>query len=110
MFFKKLFGKSNVDISKLEPKTDFEMIVDGVYEIVRRSVVISGQVVSGSIKIGDKVIARDNNGQNVSLCTVSGIMLGGDSPRNFAQKGDTVAISVSGVKKSQIDSAKKLLS
>lgn len=83
---------------------DFELIVEDVFTITGRGTVITGRVISGSVKVGDNVTILPTG---IST-TVTGIeqfrkML------DYAQAGDNVGILLRGVAKEDVQRGNRLV-
>lgn len=80
---------------------EFTFIVNGIFEIAGRDTVVTGEVSSGNVKVGDTLSLLNHNGINTSV-VVSGIeyfRLLVDK----AKEGDDVGIFLRGIKKTDIN-------
>ena len=88
------------DAQSVMDSQTFCLTVQDVFSITGRGTVVTGQVESGSVNVGDEVIIRRQNG-TMTKSVVTGI----EQFRkllNYAQVGDNVGILLRGLSKNDI--------
>jgi len=75
------------------------MVIDDVFMIKGRGVVVTGRVESGTVKKGDRVVIED---EDISIMTVVGGVEAFRKVDFMAQVGDTVGLLLRDVAKEQI--------
>ena len=89
---------------QIQTNGSFEFLVDDVFYINDRGIVVTGKILSGSIKLGDNVIIFPEG--------IGTIVTGIEQFRKkleFAQAGELVGISLAGINKKQIHKGNKLI-
>lgn len=80
---------------------EFTFIVNDIFEIAGRGTVVTGEVSSGNVKVGDTLSLLTHNGRNTPV-VVSGIEFFRQLV-DEAKKGDNVGIFLRGIKKTDIN-------
>ncbi|MBX3084456.1 MAG: elongation factor Tu [Anaerolineae bacterium] len=78
----------------------FRMVIDDVFFIKGRGVVVTGKVESGTVKMGDKVVISGANGVTI-MTQVIGVE-GFRKPNFVAQVGDNCGLVLKDVEKGQL--------
>lgn len=72
---------------------DFEMTIDGVYNVASRGIVLTGYVSAGKVNVGDTVYLNDADGKYVATTTVKAIEMF-HKLLDECEKGDKPGINV----------------
>lgn len=86
------FIKDNIDIKR----EDFYLGIDDVFEVKERGVVITGQVKSGCIEVGDKIILINKHNDYSKVCQIVGIEMF-QKLLDYCEYGDNVGILLKGI-------------
>ena len=86
------FIKDNVDIKR----EDFYLDIDDVFEDKERGVVITGQVMTGCIEVGDKIILINKHNNYSKVCQIVGIEMF-QKLIDSCEYGDNVGILLKGI-------------
>ena len=86
------FIKDNVDIKR----EDFYLDIDDVFEVKERGVVITGQVMTGCIEVGDKIILINKHNNYSKVCQIVGIEMF-QKTIDSCEYGDNVGILLKGI-------------
>lgn len=78
-------------------KQDFYMDIEETFEIADRGVVVTGQVKSGCIEVGDKIILKNNQNNYSKVCKITGIEMF-RKLLDFCEEGDNVGILLNEIK------------
>ena len=82
----------------------FELVVEGVFSITGRGTVVTGRVISGSIRVGENVTILPSG----MSTTVTGIEQFRKS-LDYAQAGDNVGVLLRGVSREDVQRGNKLV-
>ena len=85
---------------------DFSFVVEDVFSITGRGTVVTGQISSGSVRIGDRVVLERTNGTTTTV-EVSGLEMF-RKLLNEAVAGQNVGILLKGVSRNDIGQGDKL--
>ncbi len=77
-------------------KEDFYMDIVDTFEIADRGVVVTGQVKSGCIEVGDKIILKNNQNNYSKVCKITGIEMF-RKLLDYCEEGDKVGILLKGI-------------
>ena len=77
-------------------KEDFYMDIVDTFEIADRGVVVTGQVKSGCIEVGDKIILKNNQNNYSKVCKITGIEMF-RKLLDYCEEGDNVGILLKGI-------------
>ena len=83
--------KDNIDIKK----EDFYLDIDDAFEVKERGVVITGQVKTGCIEVGDKIILT-NHDNSSKICQIIGIEMF-KKLLDYCEFGDNVGLLLKGI-------------
>ena len=89
-------AKAKVEELNKPQKEDFYMDIDDVIDIEGRGVVITGQIKTGCINVGDMVIVTKKGNKSVVICEVVGIEMF-RKLLDYAEFGDNVGLLVKGL-------------
>ncbi len=91
----------------MSPDPLFRMVVQDVFTIAKRGTVVTGQIESGTLKVGDEIVIRARGGERKTV--VAGI----EAVRKVIQQanqGDTVGVLLKDVSRGDIQRGDELLS
>lgn len=80
--------------------SEFYLVIDGIFDIVGKGIIVTGQVQGGSISVGDNVVVASRFFENKN-CNVLGIE-GFRKKLKCAHPGDNVGITLSNIHKKEI--------
>ena len=81
---------------------DFLLVVNDVFSITGRGIIVTGTIVSGTIKVGDTVKLKRMLDGSVRAVTITGI----EKFRkvlDFATEGDNVGLLLRGIERNEVD-------